>query len=182
MRYARFIFSSLALLTGGAILFVSLAAGNSTVLSSTGDYHETSRKQFYLGQILPDHVAYPVLMAIDRVKLDTAAPEDRIYLELDYAQHRFTAANALLDEHKSDLALTTFTKAQKYLLEACVEAQEDTIPQSIKLDTIKAVDFYNHSIEDIRSQFDDQQQSVLDHQTQELKVLRGQLETQITQP
>jgi len=181
MRYARFILSSLGLLLGGAILFVSMAAGNNKVLSSSGDYHETSRKQFYLGQILPDHVAYPLLMAVDRIKLDTAAPQDRIYLELDYAQHRFTAANALLDEQKTDLALTTFTKAQKYLLEACVEAQEDNIPQPIKLDTIRAVDFYDQSIDDIRSGFDPEQQSVLDHQTQELKVLRGQLETQITQ-
>jgi len=181
MRVARFILSSLALLVGGGILFVSLAAGNSQVFSSTGD-QPTSNKQFYLSQnILPDHVAYPALMAVDRVKLETAGSSERIYLQVDYAQHRFDAAHSLLEQNNAALALTTLTKSQKYLLHAGIEALQPEVSQSLKMYVLKSLNYYQKAIAGVRSSFNDSEREVIDRLLEEIKMQRDQLQLQLTQ-
>lgn len=183
MRVARFILSSVALLAGGGILFVSLAAGNSQVFSSTGDT-PSSNKQFYISQnILPDHVAYPALMAVDRVKLETAGSSERIYLQIDYAQHRFDAAKTLLeqDPDKAPLALTTLTKSQKYLLNAGLEASQPEVSHSVKTYVLKSLTYYEKAITEMRPAFNDSEREVLDQLLNEIRMLRDQLQIQMAQ-
>lgn len=178
MRVARFVFSSCALLAGSGILFVSLAAGNSQVFSSTDI--PTSNKQFYLSQnILPDHVAYPVLMAVDRLKLETAGSSERIYLQVDYAQRRFESTKELVDRHNSSLALTTLTKSQKYLLNAAIEALEPEVSHSLKVYVVKSLNYYEKAIGELRASFTDSEREVIDQLLEEIRLLRDQLQAQV---
>jgi len=66
--------------------------------------------------ILPDHFLYPLKMIRDRIWLFfTVDPLRKIDVLLLFADKRIGAAKALTEEGKVDLALTTATKAEKYL-------------------------------------------------------------------
>lgn len=180
MRLARFILSSGALFAAAGILFTSLSAGNSRLVAQAHMF-EASQKQFYLSQkILPDHVAYPVLMAFDRAKLETSSPSQHIYLQVEYAQRRFTYAQELLSRQHTNLALTTLTKAQKYLLQAAQEAQQPDVTPEVKAFVLKNLTYYDQEIEALKPQFTSDDQSVVGHHEQELQFLQDQLSGQLS--
>lgn len=177
MRHARFVLSSIGLLFGFSILAVSLSAGNSTVLSSTPS--ETSKKQFYVNQtVLPDHVAYPVLMAVDRVKLELNNDQERVYTQIDYAHRRFDYAQALMEKNNLSLALTTITKAEKYLIQAAHDALrlgEDGRHQQQYV--YKTLVYYDARLEELKPIFPDGDRDIIDQLQQEIKALKLQLES-----
>ncbi|MCL4208967.1 hypothetical protein KJZ63_05070, partial [Patescibacteria group bacterium] len=78
MKPLKVLISFLGLCIAILILAVSLVSSTPSVYSA-GDQPKTNDKEFYLeGDILPDHVLYPVVMMADKVKLTTARPEERL--------------------------------------------------------------------------------------------------------
>lgn len=90
--------------------------------------------------ILPDHFLYPLKMIRDRITLFfTVDPLRKVDVLLLYADKRIGAAKALMEKGKADLAITTATKAEKYLERAvnqeriARESGKDTSGQKDKL-------------------------------------------------
>ncbi|MEX0895871.1 MAG: hypothetical protein WDZ94_02940 [Patescibacteria group bacterium] len=101
---------------GFLVLLVSLVATNRSVV---GQVTPLSTVQFYTnGPILPDHPLYPVLMVRDRLALLQAEGDATILLQVKYADERRQRAMLLLKKGQPELAVSTFSKSQKYLLEA----------------------------------------------------------------
>jgi hypothetical protein len=74
--------------------------------------------------ILPDHPLYWLKMVRDRVRLWlTREPLARAERLLLYADKRLGAGWALIDGEKTDLGVTTLTKAEKYLERAMLTAR-----------------------------------------------------------
>lgn len=66
--------------------------------------------------VLPDHFLYKIKMIRDRIWLFlTTNPLKKAELLLKLADKRLLAAQQLVDKGKNDLAVTTITKAEKYL-------------------------------------------------------------------
>lgn len=83
--------------------------------------------------ILPDHFLYPLKMVRDRIWLFlTTGPLKKAELLLIFADKRIMAAQMLLDKGKVNKAVSTATKAEKYLEQAIAQeararaAGEDT--------------------------------------------------------
>lgn len=83
--------------------------------------------------MLPDSKLYFVKALRDRVKLlVTFSREKQIETKLLYADKRINAAVFLMDGGKQDLAVSTATKAEKYLEQAINEAIELSKEQDVK--------------------------------------------------
>jgi len=66
--------------------------------------------------ILPDHFLYPLKMIRDRIWLFlTTDPLKKGELLLKFADKRLLIAQQLIDKGKTELGVTTITKAEKYL-------------------------------------------------------------------
>lgn len=178
MRHARFILSSVGLFFGFAILVVSLSAGNSQVLSSSPGV--STNKEFYFGEtILPDHVAYPALMAVDRIKLELDSDSERVYTEIEYARRRFEYAQELLNKDNVPLALTTLTKAEKYLIRAAHTALKLPNGQNQQRYALKSLRYYDQKLEDIKPSFTDADRAQIDQLQQEIQASLLQLDSQL---
>ncbi len=118
----RLFFSVSALGLGAIILLASLA----TPQKVSSDVYGAQR-QLYLGEeVLPDHVLYPALMAMDRMYLDQAEGVEKLHVQIQYAFRRLDHAEKLVRDEQYGLANTTLTKAQKYLnhaMQASLEQQ-----------------------------------------------------------
>jgi len=176
MQHLRLVTSSAGLLLGCAILGVSLSAGN-TMVQSAGTSFETSKKQFYLNEaVLPDHVVYPVLMAVDRVKLEMETPEERVYKQVEYAQRRFESTQGLLEKDMTALALTTVTKGEKYLINAAHGALELENGDAQRRFVYRTLVYYNSDLEKLKGQFPDADRPLIDQLQREMLSLQHQLE------
>lgn len=116
-----------------AVIFGVFIVASSLVVSSEDEMTNTdkeSERKFYVSKrILPDHILYPVLMAIDKGLLMVATGESEIFLRIRLAQDRMLSAQALLQKGEETLALSTLTKSQKYLIIATqqfLSSQETT--------------------------------------------------------
>lgn len=109
--------SSTALcLFAALILAASLVSSNRAM---SGTKQRLSTLEFYWGtQLLPDHPFYLVLMARDRATLWLASSEREPQLRLQFAEKRFQTARTLAQQQKNDLAISTLSKSQIYVLDA----------------------------------------------------------------
>lgn len=154
------------------ILVVSLTAVNVVQSAET----RLSKRHFYLsGRVLPDHTAYPVLMALDRLRLETASPLEQIFLRVDYANRRFEYVLELLEKDQASLALTTMTKAQKYLIQAAHEAIEQEQPASVRHYIASTMSFHVLHSAKLADRFDDQDRHELFKLNDELVVMLEKL-------
>jgi hypothetical protein len=173
MRYLSITLSGVALVFGMLVLFISFSAANSAL--SASEPIENSRKQFYMGErVLPDHIAYPALMIMDRTKLEVAPPQNKVLIKADYGQRRFEYSLALLEKEKPSLALTTMTKSQKYLIEAAQDAIAQQSSDAVKLYLHRSLLYYQAQMEQLKSEFDDHDRPVIDaliDQSQHLSTL-----------
>lgn len=161
MIYLRVFLSGLALTFGILILAISFTAANSAL--SASDPIENSRRSFYMGErVLPDHVAYPALMAMDRAKLELASPQEQILIKADYAQRRYEYALALLEKDQPSLALSTLTKSHKYLIDAAEDAIEQSSSDAVKLYLYRSMTYYQTQTTQLKHQFIDSDRSVID--------------------
>lgn len=99
---------------GCFILLISLLATNR--VSAGHETPLTEGKLYFDGPMLPDHPLYPLLMVRDRVSLWTASEYEAIFLQVRFAEERRQRALVLLKQGQHEMALTTISKSQKYLL------------------------------------------------------------------
>ncbi|MBU0978417.1 MAG: hypothetical protein ABIJ03_03635 [Patescibacteria group bacterium] len=86
---------------------------------NSGSDQTTSHKQLYFNsRILPDHTFYPVLMAVDRVKLLAQPKIKKPALLAEYGRHRWEMAHQLWEKNQPELALSTLLKSHHYLMQA----------------------------------------------------------------
>ncbi len=126
------IFRFLLLILGIFVLAISLIAANRSV---TGGLARMMTKKLYFGrQVLPDHVLYEVIMAVDKVRFVSAPPTQRVSLAIQYAERRFKSGLALMADEQPALAISTIGKSQKYLFFAAeqVLASPDTYSYAVK--------------------------------------------------
>jgi hypothetical protein len=169
----RFLLSTFALLFGFGVLFISLSTGASTVASA--GQHSASESEFYFGKVDPDHVFYPVLMAVDRVHLETATNNERIFIEIQYSNDRLESALNLLEKEKQDLAVTTLTKGEKYLHQAVSEAHELDSSQSVQERIKKALEYHSRKLKEIKPQLTDANRATIDMIIKENEILADSL-------
>lgn len=105
------------IMTTLGILFFVLSMF-STVSNGVTGLAARERRIYFDRKILPDHLFYPALMILDKIKLDAADKETQTLLKIDYAEKRLAAAKTLFVQGKNDLAFVTAGKAHQYLLQA----------------------------------------------------------------
>ena len=104
------------------IFMMAISINTSVPVAYPSDQTHASHRQFYLSNnILPDHIIYPALMLVDKVQLETTSFPDRLWLQAEYGWRRLDYSHQLVDKGKTSLALTAFTKSQKYLINATQE-------------------------------------------------------------
>jgi predicted nucleic acid-binding protein len=169
----RLLLSSLALLFAFSILGISLFSTPRAILAN-GET-ATKSKLYFNQEILPDHVLYPALMAVDRLQLETATDSERVYVEIDYANNRLAAAKALLEKNDPALAVTTITKAEKYLQHAANEVKKQQAPPNTRQHLLDAIQYHAMEIKELESQFTDAQRAVVDQLVEENTVIAQSL-------
>jgi flagellin-specific chaperone FliS len=156
------------------ILGLSLTSSVMSAHSSTGIMGRT----FYVAdKILPDHITYPVLMIIDRARLETATPLEKIYLMTEYANRRLVYASELYNKAQYDLAVTTLTKAQKYLLYAGGLVLNEHNTDKHRFHVAKTIEYHLKYIDQTfhNEDLSDEHRAAIDKLNEELKVVHGQL-------
>jgi hypothetical protein len=107
-------------LAGVAIIFgVFIFISSLFSYSQEGDAdinRASSRKLYFDGRILPDHILYPVLMITDKSLLTISSGEAEIFLRIRLAQDRMITSQRLLEKGEEAMSLSTLTKSQKYLI------------------------------------------------------------------
>jgi len=91
----------------------------------SSDEAGASRQLYFSQEVLPDHIAYPALMVMDKIKLSQADSKQKVYVQVQYAYRRLNHAHQLIEKGEEGLATTTITKAQKYLNHALVEGTKN---------------------------------------------------------
>lgn len=170
----RLLLSISAFSFGLLIVLVSLMSIEAV---SAGE-NNTSSKKLYMGQVLPDHIAYPLLMAMDRFYLETSDDKERIYKQIEYANRRLFYTQELLaqkDTEKLPLALSTLTKAEKYLIKASLESMEIEPDEGIQTAIFRSLQYHYSQLEELTDEFTDSQRSILDQLKTEEKSLIEQL-------
>jgi len=142
-----------------------------------------SRKFYVKKEILPDHSLYPLLMVFDRLRLSMADRERRLYLLTAYANRRLFYATRLINKGEEALALTTFSKSQKYLNQALLEArllrEENTHNQTydqLIFFILEEVEHHQEVLEKNLDFFTEKNQSELKSLNEETLLLRGCLD------
>ncbi len=127
MKKIKLILPSLAILFGLIILLISLMVSEPTISFKTQS--QPSQRCFYWGEeILPDHLAYPLLMIADRLRLELASPVKQPQIQLEYAWQRLEKSRQLLKKNRPQLALKTLGKSQRYWLNAQQQIEQMEVP------------------------------------------------------
>lgn len=159
MKSFRFFISFISIFAGLSVMMVSMISA-SRVYSSEGV--NISQMQFYISDhVLPDNLIYPVFMLGDRLRLESATPEEKIFLMIGYADDRLFYAEKLLEKDKKDMALTTLTKSQKYLNSASQLAYELDIYPEYKKRIIKEIKIHTAKVKDLLDEFDTHDKAIL---------------------
>lgn len=165
-------------IVGSLILLISLFSA--AKLGTDRDATASGRGFYWTTEILPDHVLYPFLMVIDRVALQTTHdPAKRVYMQVNYAHRRLTSAQLLAAKQKNSLALTTLTKAQKYLSQAAQDALTYQVPIPERRMVIKAIENQDQLAEELAPHFTPYDQGVLNQLRNESKILAETLANSI---
>lgn len=164
-------------------IFILLTSFNISSQSKTLNSGNFKNRKFYVNkEILPDHSLYPLLMAIDRLRLSMADRERRIYLLISYAKRRVFYATRLVEKQEMLLALSTFTKSQKYLNQALQEVKilekenvHDPISEQLVFFVLEATDEHQEIVQKYLAYFPDAECSVVNSLNEETTLLRAQL-------
>lgn len=162
--------SLFGLLIAVLILAVSLVSSTPSVYSA-GELPKSNDKEFYLdGDILPDHVLYPVVMVMDKIKLETSSPSQKITLFITYANLRLDSAEKLINKSENAFALTTLTKSQKYLLQAAGATLEQKPSETTSIFVYKTLLYHLNRHKQIKNHFTDSEKNVIDQLDREIQV------------
>lgn len=177
MQQLRIFGVIIALISAFSVLGLSLSSVG--MVHSAGLQVPINQKELYFDtKILPDHVGYPVLMAIDRVRLETAVPVEQVFIRLDYAERRMHMAMELLEKDKHELALVTATKAQKYLIAAAEQVAEmENPPEDLRVRVIHALENHMEMAESISEGVDGSHSTMLGQLAAECRALLDRLQS-----
>ena len=128
--------------------------------------------------MLPTNPLYPLKMVVDRLKLIISLnPEQHTRRLLAYSNMRMSAANQLIEEGETDLAVSTATKGQTYMWQAISQSQ--TIPPSQRVDWYDSLEQallkHEEVIEKIRLVAHDASQNQIQHLWEQLAEYRQQV-------
>lgn len=113
MKKVNYLLIIVAVLISFLVLFVSLQSANKAKM--LGGKEKLMASKFYVAkEILPDHVLYPLLMVVDRLRMEMADTERKISLSASYSDRRLFYSKRLLEKGNFSLAFTTLSKALKY--------------------------------------------------------------------
>lgn len=169
MKKVNYLFILFAVFFASLIIFVSLQSANK---NQTATKNKLMAGKFYVAkEILPDHSLYPLLMVVDRLRLELADSEKRIDLLVSNANRRLFYSKKLLEKNSQDVAFTTLSKAIKYINQALEEniflLEEASLNKKQQYQALaffvlenfdKHVDFYAT----YQNQFSDEEKSFLD--------------------
>jgi hypothetical protein len=180
-KFFKYLLISVAIILSIFILFTSFNISSQSKMLDTGNLK--SRKFYVKKEILPDHSLYPLLMVFDRLRLSMADRERRLYLLTAYANRRLFYATRLINKGEEALALTTFSKSQKYLNQALLEArllrEENTHNQTydqLIFFILEEVEHHQEVLEKNLDFFTEKNQSELKSLNEETLLLRGCLD------
>lgn len=157
-----------------AIMAVSLASASRAESKDTSPI--STRRLYFNQEILPDHLLYPVAMVGDRARLVVATDVDeRAQLQVLYAERRLDSAHKLIEKGESDLAITTLTKAQKYMLQAVAAVESHTVSSTTKSLVISAITDYLDRVAVCKSDHPEIASPDLDALTHELRSAADRL-------
>jgi hypothetical protein len=156
----RLCLSITALFFACSVLLISLFTATSA--SSSGPHAMAGKKLYFGKDILPDNVLYPVMMATDRIELETSSSYDRVFMQVEYANRRLGYTKQLMEEQKESLAVTTLGKAEQYLHNAVQEAKDLQAPDSVKERLHKSLEYHSAQMKKMSPQFTDANRAVLD--------------------
>lgn len=176
---ARLLLSLLGLVFGSSVLFISLFSA--TQVSSNGGQAASESKLYFSHKILPDHSLYKVIMAMDRLQLETASPQEQIFIKVEYANRRLDYAKELLAKNESDLALTTLLKAQSYLHQAAQDSIDRKASSSVRERVARAVAYHSKEIRELSPKFSDPQRVPLDQILVEHDAVIAKLRSQLAE-
>lgn len=172
----RLLMSLLGLVFGSSVLLISLFSA--TQVSSNGGQAASQSKLYFSQQILPDHSLYKVLMAMDRLQLETASPYEQMFMKVEYANRRLDYAKALLEKNEEEIAVSTLLKAQNYLNQAAVDAIKQNAESSVKERIAKAVTYHSTEVRALSPQLTDAHRAELDAVLSEHDAMIIQLRSQ----
>lgn len=172
---ARLLLSLFAFAIGSSILVISLFSA--TQVAGTTDGAASEGKLYFSQEILPDHSLYKVIMAVDRLQLETAPPQEQIYMRLEYAARRLDYSKTLLERNNESLALSTLLKSQQYLHEAVKASLKENISELTRDRVLKTVDFHSQELKTLASDFNDANRVQIDRLLKEHDALRTSLAT-----
>jgi hypothetical protein len=170
----RVLFVMLGFMSATLILGLSLTSSVMSAHSSSG----IMGRSFYVDdKILPDHITYPLLMIIDRARLETATPLEQMYLMTEYANRRLVYATELQNQEQHDLAVTTLTKAQKYLLYAGGLVLSEHNTDKHRFHVAKTIEYHLKQISQTfhDDSLSDEHRAAIDKLNAELTAVHGQL-------
>lgn len=122
MKY-HFLILTAVLALVAVILSTSLVtAGRVSSFGDKASLFGSNRRLYLSRQLQPDNVLYPARMAKDAVVFKTAPEEEQTALCREYAGERLDSVFVLIEREEFELALSTLTKAQKYMLTYCQTA------------------------------------------------------------
>lgn len=154
--------SCLGLFLAASILSISVFSIIASPVSGADGTSSSTRTLYFTDEILPDHVLYPAMMAVDRVQLTIANPAEKILLQVEYADRRLASGLELLEKKNQSLAVTTLTKAEKYLQQAALAAQQPDVPERTRHIIKESIHFHANSLREVSPQLSDTDRSVID--------------------
>lgn len=168
------------LLAFSGLVFGSLIFSSSLIMASQGEVSNSirvSEKRFYIsGPILPDNIIYPGLMIVDKAILSISLGDQIVYTKIEFADDRFRSAKLLLKRDQEELAFTTITKSQKYLITAAHHVFSDPeISDKVVSDLVLALQKNSKELLDCKKDFKHQDTTLIDELIEESDVLIGQL-------
>lgn len=175
MHKLRITISTAALIFGIAIVGVSLTAV-SPVHSAEGDLQASHRRVYFGETILPDHAVYPALMMMDRVELKTAPLNKKLDLQVEYSLRRLEYARQLIEKNEIELALTTLTKSQKYMLHAAEDVKAPEVPLEVQKDMLIVLDRYIAQVRHLDQHFSNSQLVAINELIDELEAAQYHLQ------
>jgi hypothetical protein len=127
--------------------------------------------------ILPDHPLYVLKMLRDHLALMTSPPAEVIPLRLTFANSRLTAAQLLLSRGERMQALTTLTKAEKYIFSAAdLYAQlSPSQKQQVTPALVSTIQLHKQQILLLKPKFTDAQKATIDMLNAQLDVVLGRI-------
>lgn len=155
---------------GASIVFVSLFSAN-RVFSQEDSSPLTHQKIYFQGEMLPDHLLYPIVMAVDRVRLAVAGPQQAVDVSIDYAWQRLKYTEGLLAEGYQSLSFSTLTKAHKYYNVALLQAQSLDLTNEKQQWLITDAQRFGQAAEALTVSFTDPEKQELAHLRADQAVL-----------